>query len=94
MSTLMDTVAGKGRSLSTNAWIALLVGSLVVFAGNTLYATTKASRLGSARTAAADPWVSSRAPRGAAGPPARVSASSASVSVSMRLWSEMFMPSP
>ena len=52
MSTLMDTVAGKGRSLSTNAWIALLVGSLVVFAGNTLYATTKASRLGSASTAA------------------------------------------
>ncbi|WP_374383016.1 methyl-accepting chemotaxis protein [Thermomonas sp.] len=52
MSTLMDSVAGKGRNLSTNAWIALLVGSLVVFAGNTLYATTKASRLGSASTAA------------------------------------------
>ena len=52
MSTMMDSVAGKGRSLSTNAWIALLVGSLVVFAGNTLYATTKASRLGGASTAA------------------------------------------
>ncbi len=52
MSTLMDSVAGKGRNLSTNAWIALLVGSLVVFAGNTLYATTKASRRGSASTAA------------------------------------------
>ncbi len=52
MSTMMDSVAGKGRSLSTNAWIALLIGSLVVFAGNTLYATTKASRLGGASTSA------------------------------------------
>jgi len=49
---MMDNVAGKGRNLSTNAWIALLIGSLVVFAGNTLYATTKASRLGGASTAA------------------------------------------
>ena len=52
MSTMMDSVAGKGRSLSTNAWLALLIGSLVVFAGNTLYATTKASRLGGASTSA------------------------------------------
>ncbi|MGV8923528.1 MAG: methyl-accepting chemotaxis protein [Thermomonas sp.] len=52
MSTMMDSVAGKSRSLSTNAWIALLIGSLVVFAGNTLYATTKASRLGGASTSA------------------------------------------
>ena len=52
MSTMMDNVAGKGRNLSTNAWIALLIGSLVVFAGNTLYATTKASRLGGASTSA------------------------------------------
>ncbi|RZA20784.1 MAG: methyl-accepting chemotaxis protein [Lysobacteraceae bacterium] len=52
MSTMMDNVAGKGRNLSTNAWVALLIGSLVVFAGNTLYATTKASRLGGASTAA------------------------------------------
>ncbi|MEO5628758.1 MAG: methyl-accepting chemotaxis protein [Thermomonas sp.] len=52
MSTMMDSVAGKGRSLSTNAWIVLLVGSLVVFAGNTLYATTKAARLGGASTQA------------------------------------------
>jgi len=49
---MMDNVAGKGRNLSTNAWIALLIGSLVVFAGNTLYATTKASRLGGASTSA------------------------------------------
>ena len=52
MSTMMDNVAGRGRNLSTNAWIVLLIGSLVVFAGNTLYATTKASRLGGASTAA------------------------------------------
>ena len=29
MSTLMDSVAGKGRNLSTNFWIWLLIGSLV-----------------------------------------------------------------
>ena len=52
MSTMMDNVAGRGRNLSTNAWVALLIGSLVVFAGNTLYATTKASRLGGASTSA------------------------------------------
>ena len=52
MSTLMDSVAGKGRNLSTNFWIWLLIGSLLVFAGNTLYATTKASRLGGASTSA------------------------------------------
>ena len=52
MSTMMDNVAGRGRNLSTNAWIALLIGSLVVFAGNTLYATTKASRLAGASTSA------------------------------------------
>ncbi|WP_374558029.1 methyl-accepting chemotaxis protein [Thermomonas sp.] len=52
MSNLMDSAAGKGRNLSTNFWIWLLVGSLVVFAGNTLYATTKASRLGGASSAA------------------------------------------
>jgi twitching motility protein PilJ len=48
----MDSVGGKGRSLSTNFWVAMLVGSLVVFAGNTLYATTKASRLGGASASA------------------------------------------
>ena len=52
MSNLMDSAAGKGRNLSTNFWIWMLIGSLVVFAGNTLYATTKASRLGGASTAA------------------------------------------
>ncbi len=52
MSTMMDSVAGKGRNLSTNAWIALLIGSLVVFGANTLYATTKASRLGGASSSA------------------------------------------
>jgi len=52
MSNLMDSVAGKGRNLSTRFWGGLLIGSLLVFAGNTLYATTKASRLGGASSAA------------------------------------------
>ena len=52
MSTMMDTVAGKGRNLSTNAWLALLLGSLVVFGLNTVWATTKASRLGGASASA------------------------------------------
>ena len=52
MSTLMDSVAGKGRNLSTNFWTWLLIGSLLVFAGNTLYSTTKASRLGGASSSA------------------------------------------
>lgn len=52
MSTMMDTAAGKGRNLSTNFWIWLLIASLAVFAVNTLYSTTKASRLGGASTSA------------------------------------------
>ena len=60
MSTMIDSAAGKGRNLSTNAWIALLVGSLVVFAGNTLYATTKAARVGGASTAASNLQVNSQ----------------------------------
>ena len=53
MSTMMDSVAGKGRNLSTNFWIWLLIGSLVVFGANTLYMMTKASRLGGAGESAA-----------------------------------------
>ncbi len=52
MSTMMDTAAGKGRNLSTNFWIWLLIVSLAVFAVNTLYSTTKAARLGGASTSA------------------------------------------
>ena len=45
----MDSVAGKGRNISTNFWIWLLIGSLLVFAGNTLYAATKACLLYTSR---------------------------------------------
>ena len=52
MSTMMDSVAGKGQNLSTRAWATILVVSLIVFGANTLYATTKAARLGGASTSA------------------------------------------
>ena len=52
MSTMMDSVAGKGQNLSTRAWATILVVSLIVFGANTLYATTKAGRLGGATTSA------------------------------------------
>ena len=53
MSTMMDSVAGKGRNISTNFWIWLLIGSLLVFAGNTIYGATKSARLGGASQSAA-----------------------------------------
>lgn len=52
MSTLMDSAAGKARNIGTTAWVWVLALSLVVFAGNTLYSTNKASRLGGASTSA------------------------------------------
>ena len=60
MSTVMDTAAGKGRNIGTNVWLGLLIGSLIVFAGNTLYATSKAARLGGASTAASNLQVNSQ----------------------------------
>ncbi len=60
MSTAVENVAGKGRNVGTNLWIWLLVISLIVFAGNTLYATTKAARLGGASTAASSLQVNSQ----------------------------------
>ena len=42
MSTVMDTVAGKGRNLGTNFWLVLLGLSVLVFGLNTGYATWKA----------------------------------------------------
>ena len=60
MSTVMDNVAGKGRNVGTNVWVFALIASLVVFAGNTLYATTKAARLGGASTAASNLQVNSQ----------------------------------
>jgi twitching motility protein PilJ len=60
MSTVMDTAGGKGRNIGTNVWLGLLIGSLVVFAGNTLYATSKAARLGGASTSASNLQVNSQ----------------------------------
>jgi len=60
MSTAMDNIAGKGRSLGTSFWIWALILSLVVFAANTIWATTKSSRLGGASTAASDLQVNSQ----------------------------------
>ena len=60
MSTAMDNIAGKGRSLSTNFWLGLLVASLVVFGANTGYSIYKASRLSGASGAASDLQVNSQ----------------------------------
>ena len=60
MSTAVDNIAGKGRNLSTNFWIWALILSLLVFAGNTIWATTKSARLGGASTAASDLQVNSQ----------------------------------
>ncbi|HZH44726.1 MAG TPA: methyl-accepting chemotaxis protein [Lysobacter sp.] len=54
MSTVMDTVAGKGRNLGVNAWLTILGIAVLVFGLNTGYATWKAARLGGASTAASD----------------------------------------
>jgi twitching motility protein PilJ len=60
MSTVMDNVAGKGRSLGTNFWLILLGVSVVIFGLNTGYATWKAARLGGASTAASSLQVNSQ----------------------------------
>jgi twitching motility protein PilJ len=54
MSTMMDNVAGKGRDIKINTWVALLVGSLVVLGANVGYASYKAGRLSGASTSASD----------------------------------------
>ena len=60
MSTAKDNIAGKGRTLSTNFWLGLLVASLVVFGANTGYSIYKASRLSGASGAASDLQVNSQ----------------------------------
>ncbi len=60
MSTVVDTVAGKGRGLGSNFWIAALVTTLVIFGANTGYAGWKAARLGGASTAASSLQVNSQ----------------------------------
>ncbi|NZA26742.1 type IV pili methyl-accepting chemotaxis transducer N-terminal domain-containing protein [Luteimonas sp. SJ-92] len=60
MSTVMDTVAGKGRNLGTNFWLTVLAIALLIFGANTGYAIWKASRLGGASTAASSLQVNSQ----------------------------------
>ena len=60
MSTVVDTIAGKSRGLGSNAWIAALVTTLVIFGANTGYAGWKAARLGGASTAASSLQVNSQ----------------------------------
>ena len=65
MSTTIDNtgfggVAGRARGIGSNVWIWLLLVSLLVFAANTIYATTKAARFGSASTAASRLQVNSQ----------------------------------
>jgi len=60
MSTAMDNVGGKGRNVSTNVWIWLLLLSLLVFGANTGYSISKAARLGGASTAASNLQVNSQ----------------------------------
>lgn len=60
MSNVIDNGTGKSRTIGARVWIWLLVASLLVFAGNTIYAMTKASRLGGASTAASSLQVNSQ----------------------------------
>jgi twitching motility protein PilJ len=60
MSNVIDNETGKGRTIGARVWIWLLVASLIIFAGNTIYAMTKASRLGGASTAASSLQVNSQ----------------------------------
>ena len=60
MSTVLDSIAGKGRGLGTNFWIASLIILLVIFGANTGYAGWKAARLGGASTSASSLQVNSQ----------------------------------
>jgi twitching motility protein PilJ len=59
-NTLGGSMAGRARGIGSNVWIWLLLVSLLVFAANTMYATTKAARFGSASTAASSLQVNSQ----------------------------------
>ena len=60
MSTVMDSVAGKGRSQSTTLWLWVMAISLVLFAANTGYALWKTARFGGANTSASNLQVNSQ----------------------------------
>ena len=60
MSTVMDSVVGKGRSQSTTLWLWVMAISLVLFAANTGYALWKTARFGGANTSASNLQVNSQ----------------------------------
>src|SRR3546814_17903108 len=60
MSTVTDTVVGKGRNMGTNFWLIVLAISLVVFGVNTGYGTWKTARLGGASTPASNLQLNSK----------------------------------
>ncbi len=60
MSTVMDSVAGKGRNMGTNFWLVVLAVAGIIVVANTGYATWKAQRLGGASTAASNLQVNSQ----------------------------------
>src|SRR5690606_5329162 len=60
MSTVIDSIAGKGRTLGTNFWVVLLAVAGLVAILNTGYAGWKNARLGGASTAASSLQVNSQ----------------------------------
>ncbi|WP_101925158.1 MULTISPECIES: methyl-accepting chemotaxis protein [Luteimonas] len=60
MSTAVDTLAGRTRSLGTNFWVVVLIVAGIVLVLNTGYGTWKASELGGASTAASNLRVDSQ----------------------------------
>lgn len=54
MSSMMDTVAGKGRDIRINTWVTGLIVSLVVLGANVGYASYKAGRLSGASSSASE----------------------------------------
>src|SRR5690606_36677656 len=60
MSTVIDSIAGKGRTLGTNFWVILLSAAGLVAILNTGYAGWKNARLGGASTAASSLQVNSQ----------------------------------
>jgi len=59
-STVIDTVAGRGRNMGTNFWLIVLAAALVIFGANTAFAMWKAARLGGASTSASSLQVNSQ----------------------------------
>lgn len=54
MSTDINSIAGKARSVGNSTWLGLLIGSVVLFGANFGYSTLKAGRVSGATAAASD----------------------------------------